>query len=33
MENGQLLRKIIAPHWWDLSPEEAKIICDFVLVC
>jgi hypothetical protein len=25
MEDGQLLRKILAPHWWDMSPQEAKI--------
>jgi DNA replication protein DnaD len=25
MEDGQLLRKILAPHWWDMSPLEAKI--------
>jgi len=25
MENGHLLRKLLAPHWWDLSPEETKI--------
>jgi len=25
MEDGQLLRKILAPHWWDLSPVEVKI--------
>lgn len=24
MENGKLLRTILAPHWWDLSPWEAK---------
>jgi hypothetical protein len=25
MEDGQLLRKILAPHWWDMSPLEVKI--------
>jgi hypothetical protein len=26
MEDGKLLRKTLSPHWWDLSPLEAKII-------
>ena len=25
MQDGHLLRKTLAPHWWDMSPEEAKI--------
>jgi hypothetical protein len=25
MENGKLLRKLLSPHWGDLSPLEAKI--------
>jgi hypothetical protein len=25
MEDGKLLRNLLAPHWWDMSPREAKI--------
>lgn len=26
MEDGKLLRTYLSPHWWDLTPLEAKIV-------